>query len=258
MLPQIMCGAAFVVGLILMLFTAVVYVGKRRRADGNVSFTVFGQTFSGGMLGSFLVVGLILTLFSIVEAKHEESSVTQAVTEATDLVAKAKEAGAASHAPTEWQKTTETKNALDKELATQNAKLPMFRSYARARTLTDTLKTDAGGLRDVLRLRAASGAPPLPLEDQIRRVYHDVLDRAPQSWEVGVWVNNINSGTETIVSMRTKFANDPQCETAINNAYQTVLHRNPSPDEFRDARTRLGNGDALAAIKRRLATQGHG
>lgn len=252
-----MCTTAFVVGLILILFTAVVYLFKRSKTeDGKVTFGVFGQTFSGTMLGAFLVVGLILTLASLAQAKHEESQASELAQEADTLVTQAKEGGAAQHAPDAFRKVTEAKGELDKEIATQSSKLPMFRSYARAKSLAEDTKASAGSLQEVLRARGVLTPSSGSLQDQIRRVYHDVLDRAPLTWEVDVWLNNINSGKETIASMRRAFASDPQCDAAITTAYQAVLHRGPSPEEVTTARIQLASGASIASIRRRLAGPG--
>jgi hypothetical protein len=253
LLVQVMCIAAFVMGLVLIVFSLVGFGAGRRQSEPKISFKVFGQEFTGGMLGAFLVVGLVLTLFSVVQAKREESSVNQLASEADNLVEKAEAAGAPEHAATAWKETAEASKALHQELAVQNAKLPIFRSYARARSLAENVKGNAGSLQDVLRTRGVlTPSTPGSIQDQIRRVYHDVLDRAPEPWEVNVWVDNINSGRESIASMRTAFAQDPQCDTAVKSAYQGALHREPSPQELTSAKNQLSAGGSIATIKRRL------
>jgi uncharacterized protein YjbI with pentapeptide repeats len=90
-------------------------------------------------------------------------------------------------------------------------------------------------------------------QDEIRRIYREVLDREPDLEGYETWSEAFRNGASTR-DVRSRIANSDEARTRINQIYREVLGRDVDPSGLRNWQNRLASGSSLTEVRSIIAS----
>jgi Domain of unknown function (DUF4214) len=90
------------------------------------------------------------------------------------------------------------------------------------------------------------------IESSIREMYLQVLGRDVDASGLSAYTDAVRNRRLSLLQVRRELVNSPEADRAIRKAYQQANGRNPSPNQFQNARLFIANGASLDQLRQEL------